>query len=163
MVVVPLTWRRWTFQCSVDGLKEVIVAAHEKGKMSAAQQILEVLEVVVGRIRVGRELGGLVAGAKREVAYFDLQEFHDLSKNYSDASNVLVLPSAVHLARSLSADCNMVDRKVFVDVLGMKVQLQEDARTVEMVLDSRKEGKGFGRTAKQYSARRDAGRVVLGP
>lgn len=163
--VAPLTLRKSTSQCSVDGSKEVVVAVHEKGKTTVVQRRLEVLWAVVGHNRAGEELGGLAAGAKREVAYFDSQVFHALSMMYSDVSNVLVLPSVVHLAHSLAAGYNMADRKVVADVLGRKAQQQEeeDVRKVEMALGSRKAGKGFAHMVKQYSARRDAAVVVLDP
>jgi hypothetical protein len=53
---------------------------------------------------------------------------------------------------------------VFVDVRSMKVQLEMDATTVEMVPDSKMVEKEFAHKAMWYSARkRDVAAVVLDP
>jgi hypothetical protein len=53
---------------------------------------------------------------------------------------------------------------VFADVRSMKVQLEMDAMTEEMVPDSKMVGKGLAHKAMRYSARkRDVAAVVLDP
>lgn len=110
----------------------------------------------------GEELEGPAAEAKREVAYFDSQEFHVLLTKCSDVSYVQVLPSGVHPDHNFAADCNMADRKVVADVLRKTAQLVEDAMMEGRVLGSRREGRGFVRMVMQYSVRKGVG-VVLDP
>ena len=57
----------------------------------------------------------------------------------------------------------MEDQKVVADVLGKRAQQVEDVMMMEgRALDSRREGKGFGRMAMRYSARMGVA-VVLDP
>jgi hypothetical protein len=58
----------------------------------------------------------------------------------------------------------MEDLMVFADVRSMKVQLEVDAMTVEMVPDSKMMERGSAHKAMRYSARKmDVAAVVLDP
>jgi hypothetical protein len=108
----------------------------------------------------------LLVVARKEEAYFDLQEFHDQWKKHSDVSNDSAQTLVVRLAHSLVANYSMEGLMVFADVRSMKVQLEVDAMTAEMELDSRMMEKGLAHAhkVKWYSARkRDVAAVVLDP